>query len=353
VLPDTPFLWDETVFESLSADVRLGEGITVRAGRQNLMRGEGFVLFDGTAGDGSRTAYFNAVDVTYAWKGSKLELIGIDDPHVDRFLPVLNDRHKLLQEWDEKAIGLYYTGREGPATAVDAYAFTKTETGDLRAPTNPQFQPDRRLGTLGARVARDLPTGLFITAEGAGQWGRQDANPATGGLGQTIAAWGGYAYARKVFDLPARPSLQVGWYGMSGDDPSTPARNEGWDPLFSRWPKWSELYIYSQVPEKGVSYWTNLGMWQVELLASPAKSVKVRATYYAMTAFHPFPGNPNVFGGGKRRGDLYQGRIDVDLGKGLKGHALVEHLAPGSFYAGRDSATFVRFELTYQFNRVF
>jgi len=34
--------------------------------------------------------------------------------------------------------------------------------------------------------------------------------------------------------------------------------------LYSRWPKWSELYIYSQVPEKGVAYWTNLNMWQAE-----------------------------------------------------------------------------------------
>jgi len=70
VIPDTPFLWDETVFESLYAVVRLREGLTIRAGRQNLMRGEGFVLFDGAAGDGSRTTYFNAVDVIYAWKGS-------------------------------------------------------------------------------------------------------------------------------------------------------------------------------------------------------------------------------------------------------------------------------------------
>ncbi len=37
---------------------------------------------------------------------------------------------------------------------------------------------------------------------------------------------------------------------MSGDDPSTDD-NEGWDPLFSRWPKWSELYIYSLATEGG------------------------------------------------------------------------------------------------------
>ena len=64
------------------------------------MKGEGFLLFEGDAGDGSRSIYFNAVNLAYSWKKSKLELIGIMSPKRDRMLPRFNDQHKILQDWD-------------------------------------------------------------------------------------------------------------------------------------------------------------------------------------------------------------------------------------------------------------
>lgn len=352
VHPDTPFRWDEVVFESLSLEWKLDPAVSVRLGRQNLMKGEGFVLFDGTSGDGSRTAYFNAVDVTFGWKGSKVELIGISDPAKDWYLPVFNDRNKLLQEWDEAAIGLYFTGRERPETAIDGYVFWKSEKDDRRSVTNAQFQPDRQLGIAGGRVVRQLPEGFSVTAEAAGEFGLEQPGPGGSGGTREIAAWGGYVYGRKALPGAWKPSIQVGWIGLSGDDPAT-SRIEGWDPLFSRWPKWSELYLYSLVPEKGVAYWTNLSMWQAEILASPTRSLSLRGTYYALNALEPFAGNPAVFGKGKKRGDMFQARADVVFSRALKGHVLYEYLKPGDFYVGRDSAYFLRFELTVGFGKVF
>jgi hypothetical protein len=352
VHPDTPYKWDEVVLENLYLDWKIDPSVSVRVGRQNLMKGEGFVLFDGTSGDGSRTAYFNAVDVTFGWKKSKVELIGISDPAKDWYLPVINDKNKLLQEWDEAAVGLYFTGRDLPKTAIDGYVFWKSEKDDRRGTTNAQFQPDRQLGILGGRVVQQLPEGFSLTAEAAGELGSEKPKPGAAGGNKNIAAWGGYAYAKKVFPGSWKPSIQAGWIGMSGDDPATRS-NEGWDPLFSRWPKWSELYIYSQVPEKGVAYWTNLSMWQAELLASPAKFLSLRGTYYYMSALEAFPGSTRVFGKGKKRGDMLQARADVVFSKALKGHVLYEYLKPGDFYIGRDSAYFLRFELIYSFKKIF
>ena len=352
VHPDTPFKWDEVIFESAYVDWKFDSALSMKVGRQNIMKGEGFVLFDGTSGDGSRTAYFNAVDVTYGWSKSKIELIGISDPKQDQYLPVFNDKNKYLTEWDEEAVGLYYTNRECPKTAVDAYGFWKAEKDDYRATTNAQFQPDRDLGIVGARVVQQLPEGFSLTAEAAGEWGSQDPKPGTAGPDSDIAAWGGYAYAKKTFPVSWKPSVQVGWIGMSGDDPRT-SKIEGWDPLFSRWPKWSELYIYSQVPEKGVAYWTNLSMWQAEVLATPAKFLALRGTYYYMGAFEPFAGSAKVYGKGKKRGDMLQARADVTFSSSLKGHALYEYMKPGDFYVNRDSAYFLRFELTYSFKKIF
>ena len=134
---------------------------------------------------------------------------------------------------------------------------------------------------------------------------------------------------------------------MSGDDPSTPGTNENWDPLFARWPKWSELYIYSQFRETGVAYWTNIGMWQAEAVYVPWKPLSLRGTYYHMNSFHPFPGNPAIFSNGTTRGDQYQARADLVVNKNWRGHVLYERMAPGSYYTGHAPGFFFRMEVTY------
>ncbi|MCU0241103.1 MAG: hypothetical protein MUF51_01615, partial [Vicinamibacteria bacterium] len=58
--------WNEVVFEY--AHIRLknlgGSPITITAGRQDLQFGEGFLIFEGTPLDGSRTMYFDALRAT-------------------------------------------------------------------------------------------------------------------------------------------------------------------------------------------------------------------------------------------------------------------------------------------------
>ncbi len=375
VRPDTPFKADETVFENLYVDLRVSDHVSVRAGRQGLMRGEGFVLADGSALDGSRTLYVNAVDMAWTPQGCKggacparVELIAISDPHRDTYLPRFNENAygpRNLIEWDERAVGLYCRGEFGrvtapaapkpaptgsvttaPVTTVEGYLFRKTETGDTRAATSAAFQPDRTIGIAGGRVVRSFGAGWTVTAEAAYEWGTQDANPARSAPAADIAAWGGYAYAKKVFGGASKPALQFGWIGMSGDDPWT-ARIEAWDPLFARWPKYSELYIYAQVPEKGVAYWSNLALWQAEFTITPVQPLALRATWYRLGAFHPWPGSAATFGTGTDRGDLWQARADLALAPHWKLHALYERLAPGDFYTHRDPGWFLRVEASW------
>ena len=321
----------------LFLDVRFSPSISLRAGRQNLTRGEGFILADGTPGDGSRTFYFNALDAAFKLPSGTLELMAICDPYRDIYLPQFNDRDRTLIEWDEQALGAYYTGRPLGETTLEGYYFYKIETRDRRAVTNPQYQPERRLSTLGARVVHPLGHGWSITGEVARQWGRQ--HPDT-----DITAWGGYVYAKKKLDLPWQPTATAGFWGLGGDDPATPA-NEGWDPLFSRWPKWSDGYVYSLTPEEGVGYWTNLGMGQAEITLTPRKPFTLRGTYFYMWAWHPFPGNPATFGPGTGRGHMLQARLDFTTGKTFKGHLEYETMLPGAFYRGDDRGWFLRFEI--------
>jgi hypothetical protein len=334
--------FDEAMVESAYLDFKrlFVDGLALRVGRQNLMRGEGFLLFEGTPGDGSRSIYYNAADLSYTRKKSTIELIGILNPTYDRFFPRIHDQRRQLQEWNEQALGVYYTGADIKNTGIEAYYFYKKEVNDCRPASNPQFQPDRHVSTVGARVVREITPAWRATGEYAAQWGAQ--HPAT-----TIRAWGGYGHLRRTFRRAWRPYLQAGYWGLSGDDPATTNRVEGWDPLFSRWPKWSELYIYSFMRERGASYWTNLGMWQGEMGFSPRKGFDCRFTYYHMNAFHPFRGDQRVFGDGTGRGDNVQARLDFVLSPNWRGHALYETQLPGSFYRERRNGYFLRFELTF------
>jgi hypothetical protein len=349
--PDVAANGREVFVETLYADWRPAPRWALKVGRQNLMRGEGFVLFDGSALDGSRSAYFNAVDLAWSSGKSTVEFLAISDPGKDRYLPRLNEAAspaevQRLNEWDERALGIYATMREWEGATLEAYGFLKTEIHDSRPVSNPQFQPDRRLWTLGGRVVRDLGRGWTAMAEAAGQWGSQEPLPGTSGGDRPIAAWGGYARCRKAFAAPGNPTLSLGYTGLSGDDPRT-RRIEGWDPLFSRWPKWSELYIYSQVPERGVAYATNTGMWEAEARLTPAKHLDLRATWYRMAAFRAPGGSGPLFGTGTHRGDLWEFRGDLSLDAHWKGHVVYERLSPGGFYAGSAPGSYLRFEVTY------
>jgi hypothetical protein len=342
--PDLKLDSDEIVFESCYLDIKniFIPGLSLRIGRQNLFKGDGILIFEGDPQDGSRTTYFNAADLSYSYKKSSLELIGILDPKRDQFLPRINDKSKPLIEWKEQAVGFYYTDKNHPRTQFENYYFYKKETLDSRSTLNRQFQPDRHLHTAGTRIMHTFDKGLSLTGEFATQWGRQQP-------GNDIRGLGGYGYLKKSFDRGWKPYLQAGAWAFSGDDPATPGI-EGWDPLFARWPKWSELYLYSLSREKGVAYWTDIWMTQAEAGFSPHRLLDVRLTYFHLQAFHPFPGDPNVFGRGKNRGEMLQGRMDLKINKNVKGHVLYENLLPGSFYASKDAAYFLRFEVVFSFS---
>ncbi|BDU71834.1 alginate export family protein [Mesoterricola silvestris] len=354
VRPDVAYNGRQIFFETLSVNWRFSPGWAVKVGRQDIMRGEGFVFMDGSALDGSRCAYMNAIDLTRnLGTASKLEFIAISNPRQDKYLPRLNDPNDLnlvqrLTEWDEQALALYYTGKEIKDSTIDAYAVYKTETNDYRARANAMFQPDRHLGTVGGRVDRGFGGGWSANAELAYQFGTQAANPAQNVGSKDIGAYGGYARVKKAFEASWKPRVSLGYTVLSGTDPHS-NRIGGWDPLFSRWPKWSELYIYSQPAEKGVGYWTNTGMFEAEVRVTPVRNFDLRATYYKMSAMEAPAAVAGQFGSGKDRGGLAQLRADLKVNESFKGHVLYERLTPGSFYGAQDPGYFFRMEVTYTF----
>lgn len=336
--------FDEVYFDQAYIQVRkvFVPGLEMKLGRFDFARGEGFVIFDGTPGDGPRSGYFNGANLTYTHQKSRLDLLAVFDPARDRFLPRFHDQHRLLQNWDEQALGAYYTNSQ-PRGSVEGYYFFKKEVHDVLPVSNPQFQPDRHVHTVGGRVVRKFGTRTEWVSEYARQWGAQHG-------GAILSGWGGYSYIRHTFDRALQPYVKGGYWAMSGDDSRTPGRIEGWDPLFSQWPKWSDMYVYTQGKEIGTGYWTNLAMSQAEAGFTPVGRNKLAFIWYHMNAFHPFAGNPAMFGSGTGRGENFQVRWEYNSGGSWKTYVHYENHRPGDFYCtNRAPAYEVQAQVTYQF----
>lgn len=146
--------------------------------------------------------------------------------------------------------------------------------------------------------------------------------------------------------MPIAKTVSLGGFYLSGDDPATD-KVEGWDPLWSRWPKWSESYIYTLIIENGgkVAYWSNISSLNAAVKVSLSEKVNFKAYYYHLLALE---NNLSSFcdGSGKTRGDLLTLRVDYKIDKNWSGHFLWEKFTPGNFYPDiADGYNFFRFEL--------
>ncbi len=188
-------------------------------------------------------------------------------------------------------------------------------------------------------MVQKLDKSLSLTGEFAGQWGAYHG----GGI---VRGWGGYGYVKRTFGAKSQHYVQGGYWGMSGDDPSTPNKDEGWDPLYARWPKWSELYIYTLFRERAPSYWSNTALWQAELGYAPIKPFGLRLTYYKVDAYHPFTkGDSRIFGTGTVRGHMPQIR-PTHLNKQSERSRPVRVYAAGNFYSHRAKRLLPAVEMT-------
>lgn len=338
---DPAFNLHEVFFDNLYFRWMRPAGLPVELilGRQNIMLGEGFVIMDAHPLDGSRSIYFNAarMDVLLG-DASRLILFYAYQPCTDTVLPVINDRDQRLIEQPEEAIAAYFDGRTGNV-GLELYAVHK----DIEATDD--VPVESRILTLGGRCVVPVGNRLSWTGEAAYQSGRY------GAYGRN--AWGGYVHLDYALEGRGwKPGgITLGGIALSGDDAAT-ADNEGWDPLFSRWPKWSESFIYTQIVEHGgrVGYWSNVASVYGTVNFRIARILDLSLTYHRCFAFEAIPWMQTApFGLGTDRGGLFIARANVHVCKSLTGHLLYETMGPGDFYDdGADRYHWFRFELMYR-----
>jgi len=335
---DRPFGWNEIFFDNLYIKWKLPKDLpfTLTAGRQDIFLGEGFVIADGNPLDGSRSFYFNALRLDYeARPNHKIIFLLHYMDKTDTFLPVINDQEQPLVEQPEKALGAYYSGQFGKST-LDAYIIRKkidrTEATTVASGIN----------TLGARLQAQLFDPLLLTFEAAvqsGSYGEADRG-ALGGIFHFDYSPGGA--------VPFLKTLVFGGIFLSGDRPET-EELEAWDPLFSRWPKWSEGYIYTFIRESRVAYWSNLTSLYGSVVLDFGSRANATLTYHRLGADErnpaPFPGGPGV-----ERGMLLVNRLNFTISRYLSGHIQWDHFRPGDFYrAGASRFNWLRFELMFRY----
>jgi len=337
---------NETVIDNLYVDLKdvLDSPLSLRLGRQDLTDyGEGFLILDGTPGDGSRTIYFNAVKGSYKLSDNvSFDMAYLVGQRYDSIFRAINEGTppNPLNTTDETGAFLYFRTKPTEKIAFEPFYIYKRES-DGKGAKGYQAK-DSRIHAIGefSKIDLGFATLRQQLALQFGNYGDDDRK-----------AMGGYMFLDKELkDWDFSPTVSGGYVYLSGDKTET-SKNEAWDPMFSRWPWMSELYCITMDSETGVlSYWTNLQMYRTEVKLNLTKKLKLTPTYNYLRA-NEYPASNSIsMDGGKVRGQLPQLKLDYAFTDNIKGYLLAEYFIPGNFYNNAaDDALFLRADLTIKF----
>jgi hypothetical protein len=349
---------DEILFDNLNVTLRNpgGKPITLVIGRQDIAIGNGWLVMDGTPGDGSRTIFFDAARLTYDWKAKKtsFDFIGLTNGSLsNQRIPLLYTPEngnpllgipttftrfpRTLTEQNENGAIVYVTNKSIPKTQIDGYFMYKHDMKVQANGNNGSYY------VFGVRVERDLSNHWRYRAEVAPELG--DKN------GRDLRAFGANQKLTYFFKNKSNQRVQFGYEYLSGDDPNSKDVNEGFDPLWGRWPQWSELYLYNMAGETRVGEYTNLHRIDFGWGCSLTKKLDLSADYMPLfAASNPWVGRSGYSQTGSFRGHYGQGVMRYKFTDHLSGHLWGEFYLPGSYYAPPkgDNACFLRAELLFR-----
>lgn len=220
---------DENVFvDSAYIDMNnfFGMPLDLRVGRQDMMYGTGFVLFDGESDVASTAIYFDGIKLTWRITDTaKLDTFYMKDEE--------NNRADINGDDDINLMGGYFTGH-CPVIGgqQEVYLLNRTDEGN-----------DKDIWMGGFRLSNKMECGLNYSAEAAYQWGDAYRNAAGNILDQDAL---GYklevGYALDMDGVKLRPF--IGYASMSGDEDADDDDFEGWDVFYGGWPQFGDLLAW-------------------------------------------------------------------------------------------------------------
>ena len=350
----------EGFIDNLNAEMKnvAGLPLTIKAGRQDLFLGDGWLVGDGTPFDGSWTYFLDSARVTYELKDqhTTVDAIGIiQDGRDDGWLPTINPQNLYLTEQNEKGAILQVANSSLTAANLTGYFIYKHDNA-LNG-INPGFHPDSGdIYTLGGRV-----NGLFCDnwkywVEGAYQFGRkkdpsvQYPGPVNGY--RHINAFGLNSKLTYLFKDKLNNQLTCSFELLSGDDPNS-NNDEMFDVLWGRWPRWSEIGLYSYAAETRIGQEANLIRFGPTYTVNPIKDLEFSASYYALFTMTDIPtreASATLFSHNDNfRGHFASAMLKYKFSKHMNGHLWSEFLFPGGYYAYNTVIPFLRAEVMFTF----
>ncbi|KPA13673.1 conserved hypothetical protein, secreted [Candidatus Magnetomorum sp. HK-1] len=198
--------------------------LTLKFGRQNLMYGSGFVLFDGQSQMASTNVFFDAVKLTVNITDSIL---------LDAIYAKDQENNRADDPKDDITLsGLYLTVKECPIMKA------KNELYLLRRQDD---SIGKDIGMIGFRTSNRLPIGLDYSFEMAYQLG-DAAKAGNDSLDQK--AFGGKVEGGFTLDMPIKTRLFAAYMINSGDDDPTDDESNRWDVFYGGWPQYGDLFAW-------------------------------------------------------------------------------------------------------------
>lgn len=372
---ETGMEWRYGIFDNLNAkwDNVVKQPLSLTVGRQDIQfgdPGDWWLVADGTPADGSWTFFLDSARATFNAKEiqTKFDLVYIyQNPEADAWMPTLGDADRFvpavgttvpytLTDQREQGVVLYGSTKSIEKTTLDGYFIYKHDdrlsflgTGD-----------NANIYTLGARIAGAPAENWTYSAEAAYQFGEKEDAIGTQTAPRSERAWrdiGAYGgKARLTYLLKDKMDNQFSLVAeyLSGDKPGS-GKDEMFDVLWGRWPRWSELYILGTINETGgrIAQMNNLFRVGPRWSIVPAKNVKFELLYNALFAPESTPTravSPALFSyDGNFRGHYLQAVLRYQLCKYASAHLWAEGQWQGNFYTQSDLISFLRAEVMFTF----
>ncbi|HWI57925.1 MAG TPA: alginate export family protein, partial [Bacillota bacterium] len=289
-----------------------------------------------------------------------IDAIGIiQDAKENGWLPVINFQDRYESEQNEKGAILNVVNSTFPAVNLNPYFIYKHDNklnAYSRSNPAPPGGDNGDIYTLGGRVFGTPFEHWKYSLEGAYQFGeKQDTAikfPAVSREFRDINAYG--AVGKVTYMLKDKLNNQVSFAAevLSGDDPNT-SNDEMFDNLWGRYPRWSEIGLYSFAGETRIGQEANLVRFGPGWSMSPIKNMDLIVNYNALFAIEEVPtreASSTLFSHDSNfRGHFFQAVLKYKFSQHLSGHLWSEFMLPGGYYADHDLWTFLRAEVLLTF----
>jgi len=344
-----------------------GVPLSFSAGRQDVQFGEPlnwWLVADGTPGDGSWTFFLDSIRGTFDAKEikTKFDVVYLyQNARPDAWMPTLGESGwkppsaYCLTEQNEQGAILYLSNKSVDNLQLDGYFIYKRDNQEMANGDNADIY------TIGSKISGTPTPHLAYSVEGAYQFGRkQDATVGAAYVNsltdwRTINAYGGNAKLTWLCKDKFDNQFSLAGEYLSGDDPNTKGTDEMFDVLWGRWPRWSELYIYSYIYEtsKKIAQMNNIIRVGPTWTVTPLKNTTFSATYNALIAPESTPtraASPTLFSdSGNFRGHYLQTVLKHKFNDHVSAHVWGEFIWMGNYYKQQDLMTFLRAEVLFTF----